>query len=127
MGYHDASRHLISNCVTLSPSINITNGSSTSIGRIKGSAGPWMGIRSTGLQDNYALSTMTVMGQIISSGTLTNNHGANVETITVKTTTFWSDTIKWDSDVWSFVNGKLPILNNIRGDQLSNNPPEHLK
>ena len=39
----------------------------------------------------------------------------------------WGKDNAWDTDIWDIADGRLPILKNVGGDQLANNPPAHLK
>ena len=41
-------------------------------------------------------------------------------------TTGFSWLTPWDPDIWDIADGRLPILKNVGGDQITNNPPSHL-
>ena len=48
--------------------------------------------------------------------------GSDVTSATAKTVTFWQATMEWSGSVWTFEEGKLPILKNVGGTQTGNAP-----
>ncbi|MCL2838596.1 MAG: hypothetical protein FWE04_05990 [Oscillospiraceae bacterium] len=70
--------------------------------------------------NNRARSDMRINDEpFTGTGTLTNQHGADVSIEDIHTQIFWQTTMEWDFDeVWIW-NPKtnLPILRNIRGEQ----------
>ncbi|MDR2580918.1 MAG: MBG domain-containing protein, partial [Fibromonadaceae bacterium] len=83
---------IVQNCVALGPEIRALSIS----GRIGGS----------GSTNNRAYSNMIVNGSLVSTGTLTNQHGLNITAAEI----FEDGTIGglFDADIWTTENGKLP-------------------
>ncbi len=82
--------NFISNCVSAFSSIYTSNAAR---GRIKGNAGNNL--------NNYALSTMTVNGVTIGTGTAANRDGANATESQLKSLAFYRGTMGWDmNSIW---------------------------
>ena len=77
--------------------------------------------------NNVAWSGM----QAINGTFASRGHGADITSTQAKTASFWvtptSAWTGWDTNVWDIANGRLPILKNVGGNQLANNPPAHLQ
>jgi hypothetical protein len=70
------------------------------------------------IQGNYAFSGMTANNLLVSDGTADDRNGADMSVGQIYSSAFWTDTDKWsagvwNNTVWSFQNGKLPVLQNF--------------
>lgn len=68
----------------------------------------------TSLENNYAFSGMSGGGNDKKPDGL---DGANVGIDQIDSASFWKDTLLLPDTVWTMVNGKLPILKNVGGNQ----------
>ena len=119
---------IIRECAALNASLTFPyNGGN--IGRVVGISGSG----SSGLSCNVAFDGMVTSGFTVSS-----NAGRDVTAAQVLSAAFWTTTtipygatnpdwIGWDTHSWDFADGRLPILKNVGGNQLANNPPAHLQ
>jgi len=95
----------IENCVAL----NATVSASGNGGRVVGSSSP-------GLSNNYALSSMSVTGNIPSDESSGGKDGGNI-TSEYYNAIWWTGTANWDLTIWKIENSKLPTLRGVGGDQ----------
>ncbi|MEA4987451.1 MAG: S-layer homology domain-containing protein [Anaerovorax sp.] len=96
------------NCVALNPSINVGE---YNFGRMAGR------ISSGTLSNNYAFSRIPGTWENKGSGA---KDGADITMQTLFTSSFWTaadnwDSASWDSGIWTFADGKLPLLQGLAG------------
>ncbi len=107
LGYMDDCT--VKNCVALNPSI--VTGLADNYGRMVGY------VNSGTLLNNYAFSR--IPGTWANKG-LSAKDGADVASKALFTDGFWTatanwDTNPWDDQIWTFVQGKLPVLQGLAG------------
>ena len=108
----------IINCVALNPGIEETG---SYVGRVLGNKGgtnsTFFGNRAyAGLLDKDGLTTSWT------NKLADQKNGADMSAANALTAAFWKtadnwDGSAWDADVWTFADGKLPILKNVSGTQ----------
>jgi hypothetical protein len=84
------------------------------------------------VSNNVGLEGMAMLGGASGSGfTIVEQNGADITVAQAKMASFWTTTtatwVGWNTNVWDFANGRLPILRNVGGNQTANNPPAHLQ
>jgi hypothetical protein len=108
----------VTNCAALNPTVN----GSSNVGRVSGA------VSGGRLTNNAAFSGMNdpgtgKFGSIANSPT--DKNGVNISSEQVTKASFWMeasnwDTSGWDTNIWTFTDGKLPILKNAGGTQSGN-------
>ena len=100
---------IISNCVTLSPTIT----GSSNIGRVKADS---VGT----LINSYARQNMLANGTPSTSTDANSINGAYITASQYHDANWWIGTALWDGDIWDISNGSLPILKNMPGYRIQN-------